>query len=127
MSLYKRGKVYWSAIWVDGVREMRSLETSNRRRAELLDQQWKEELHTQRFQLLVRRLRQLFGQRRQDARPGLDQRDLEAPFIEDVEAVVLQRRGGVVEFGRKLDPGRSATDDADPHVGVGGCIVAHRK
>ena len=51
MSLYKRGKVYWSAIWIDGVREMRSLETSNRRRAEQLEQQFKDELHTRRFQL----------------------------------------------------------------------------
>jgi hypothetical protein len=38
MSLYKRGKVYWSAIWVDGVRQMRSLETANRRKAETLEQ-----------------------------------------------------------------------------------------
>jgi hypothetical protein len=51
VSLYKRGKVYWSAIWIDGVRQMRSLETSNRRRAEILEQRWCDELHTQRFQL----------------------------------------------------------------------------
>jgi integrase len=51
VSLYKRGKVYWSAIWIDGVRQMRSLETGNRRRAEELEQRWRDELHTQRFQL----------------------------------------------------------------------------
>jgi integrase len=51
MSLYKRGKVYWSAIWIDGVRHMRSLETSNRRRAETIEQKIREELVTQRFQL----------------------------------------------------------------------------
>jgi integrase len=51
MSLYKRGKVYWSAIWVDGVRQMRSLETSNRRRAEALEQDFRDELHTRKFQL----------------------------------------------------------------------------
>ena len=51
MSLYRRGKVYWSAIWVDGVRQMRSLETPNRRRAELLEHAFREELHTKRFQL----------------------------------------------------------------------------
>jgi integrase len=51
VSLYKRGKVYWSAIWIDGVRQMRSLETSNRRRAEEMEQRWRDELHTQRFQL----------------------------------------------------------------------------
>ena len=51
MSLYKRGNVYWSAIWIDGVRHMRSLETSNRRQAEMLEQRVRDELHTQRFQL----------------------------------------------------------------------------
>jgi len=51
VSLYKRGDVYWSAIWIDGVRTMRSLETSNRRRAEILEQQLRDELHTKRFRL----------------------------------------------------------------------------
>jgi integrase len=51
MSLYKRGNVYWSAIWIDGVRTMRSLETSNRRQAETLEQRFRDELLTKRFQL----------------------------------------------------------------------------
>ncbi|HMH14397.1 MAG TPA: tyrosine-type recombinase/integrase [Edaphobacter sp.] len=51
MSIYKRGNVYWSAIWIDGVRNMRSLETSNRRQAETLEQKWRDELHAMRFQL----------------------------------------------------------------------------
>jgi integrase len=51
VSLYKRGKVYWSAIWKDGKRHMRSLETANRRRAETIEQTVREELFTQRFQL----------------------------------------------------------------------------
>ena len=62
MSLYKRGKVYWSAIWIDGVREMRSLETSNRRRAEQLEQAFKDELHTRRFQLPDLKPQMLFGE-----------------------------------------------------------------
>ncbi len=51
MSLYKRGNIFWTAIWVDGVRQMRSLETSNRRRAESLEQAFKEEMHARRFPL----------------------------------------------------------------------------
>jgi len=51
VSLYKRGHVWWSAVWIDGVRHMRSLETANRRQAETLESRWKDELHTQRFQL----------------------------------------------------------------------------
>jgi hypothetical protein len=51
MSLYKRGKVYWSAIWVDGVRQMRSLETTNRRVAESREQVAKDELRAKHFRL----------------------------------------------------------------------------
>lgn len=51
MSLYKRGNVYWSAVWINGVRTMRSLETSNRRQAETLEQRLRDELHMKRFQL----------------------------------------------------------------------------
>jgi integrase len=51
VSLYKRGSVYWSVIWIDGVRTMRSLETGNRRRAEALEQRLRDELHARRFQL----------------------------------------------------------------------------
>ena len=62
MSLYKRGNVYWSAIWIDGVRTMRSLETSNRRQAETLEQRFREELHTKRFQLPNLKPEMLFGE-----------------------------------------------------------------
>ena len=51
MSLYKRGDVYWTALWTDGVRTMRSLETRNRRQAETLEQRLRDELHTKRFHL----------------------------------------------------------------------------
>jgi integrase len=62
MSLYKRGGVYWSSIWIDGVRTMRSLETSNRRQAETLEQRLREELHTKRFQLPNFKPEMLFGE-----------------------------------------------------------------
>lgn len=51
MSLYKRGKTYWSAIWIDGVRQLRSLETSNRRLAETIEQKLRDEMLARRFQL----------------------------------------------------------------------------
>lgn len=44
MSLYKRGGVFWSYVFVDGVRHARSTQTSNRRTAEQIDQKHKEEL-----------------------------------------------------------------------------------
>ena len=51
MSLYKRGDTYWTAIWIEGVRTMRSLETSNRRQAEMREQRLRDDLQTKRFQL----------------------------------------------------------------------------
>jgi integrase len=44
VSLYKRGGVYWSYVYVDGVRHARSTETGNRRLAEQIDQKHREEL-----------------------------------------------------------------------------------
>ena len=49
MSLYKRGKVYWSALYVDGVRHVRSLETTNRRQAETREDAIKDELRAKHF------------------------------------------------------------------------------
>ena len=51
MSLYKRRNVYWSAVYVDGVRHLRSLETTNRRKAETREEAIKDELRARHFQL----------------------------------------------------------------------------
>ncbi len=45
MALYKRGTIYWSQVFVDGVRHAKSTGTSNRRRAERIDHEFKEELN----------------------------------------------------------------------------------
>jgi integrase len=44
VTLYKRGTVFWSYIWVDGTRYARSTKTGNRRLAEQIDQNHAEEL-----------------------------------------------------------------------------------
>jgi integrase len=44
MSLYKRGRVWWSYVYVDGIRHAKSTGTTNRRLAEKLDHEFKEEL-----------------------------------------------------------------------------------
>ena len=49
MSLFKRGNVYWSYVWLNGIRYQRSTGTSNRRRAEIIDNQHKEEINDRRF------------------------------------------------------------------------------
>jgi len=44
MALYKRGDVYWSYVWIDGVRNAKSTGTGSRRQAELMDRRHKDEL-----------------------------------------------------------------------------------
>ncbi len=44
MTLYKRGNVYWTYVWIDGVRHMKSTKTGNKRLALRIDEQHKEEL-----------------------------------------------------------------------------------
>lgn len=50
MALYKRGKTWWTAIWRDGVRHIRSTGTGNRRLAEGFEQRFKDELHLREVQ-----------------------------------------------------------------------------
>ena len=44
MSLYRRGGVFWSYVWVDGIRHAKSTGTSKRREAERFDEAFKTEL-----------------------------------------------------------------------------------
>jgi len=49
LALFKRGNVYWSYVWVDGIRHAKSTGTANRRSAERIDQRFKEELNLARM------------------------------------------------------------------------------
>jgi integrase len=48
MSLWKRGRVYWTYVYVDGIRHAKTTGTGNRRQAELIDQRFKDELNLSR-------------------------------------------------------------------------------
>ncbi len=52
MSLYKRGDVYWSYIYRDGVRHQFSTGTSNRKEAQKIEDKRKKELNDARFQVV---------------------------------------------------------------------------
>jgi integrase len=52
VSLFKRGSVWWSYVWADGVRHQRSTKTGNRKRAETIDSEFKEEINDRRFQIV---------------------------------------------------------------------------
>jgi len=44
MTLWKRGTVYWTYVWANGTRHVKSTHTGNRRLALRIDEQYKEEL-----------------------------------------------------------------------------------
>lgn len=52
MSLLKRGKVWWSYFFVDGLRHQYSTGTANRRQAEAVEAKLKKEANERRFQLV---------------------------------------------------------------------------
>jgi integrase len=62
MSLYKRGSVYWSYVYIDGVRHSKSTNTGNRRQAELVDQKFREELNMARHGIRQLALDMPFGE-----------------------------------------------------------------
>ena len=62
MTLYKRGDVYWSYIYVDGVRHAKSTGTGHRRQAEQMDRQFKEELNLARHGMRAPEPEMTFGE-----------------------------------------------------------------
>jgi integrase len=62
MSLWKRGKVYWSFIYVDGVRHAKSTGTGNLRQATQIEQHFKEALNLRRHQIIQPDPDMTFGQ-----------------------------------------------------------------
>lgn len=52
MSLFKRGNVWWSYLYENGIRHQYSTGSSNRRQAETIEAKLKEELNNRRFQIV---------------------------------------------------------------------------
>jgi len=52
VSLFKRGRVWWTYIYRDGVRHQYSTGTANRKQAEKIEAKLKDEVNSQRFQLV---------------------------------------------------------------------------
>jgi integrase len=70
VSLYKRGRKYSISIWVDGVRHLKSTGTTNRREAETIEREFREELNRRRHQI-------------REAFPEMTFADLAARFLTD--------------------------------------------
>ena len=62
MSLFKRGNVWWSYFFVDGVRHQQSTETANKKQAETIEQRLKEEVTARRFGLVQSDPHMKFGE-----------------------------------------------------------------
>lgn len=62
MALFKRSNTYWAYVWMDGVRHHKSTGTSNRRQAEAILRQFRDELNEARHRLPQRRPEMTFGE-----------------------------------------------------------------
>jgi integrase len=62
LSLFKRGSVFHSYVWMDGVRYSKSTGTGNRRQAELIEQRFKQELNLKRHNVVEPAPNMTFGE-----------------------------------------------------------------
>jgi integrase len=70
VSLFRRGRTYWTYVWIEGVRHSKSTGTTSRREAEGIERQFREELNRRRHQI-------------QKASPEMTFADLAARFLTD--------------------------------------------
>jgi integrase len=62
MSLFKRGNTWWAYVWIDGIRRHKSTGTSNRRKAEAVERQFRDELNDARQRLPQLKPEMSFGE-----------------------------------------------------------------
>jgi integrase len=62
MSLFKRGNKWWAYVWIDGVRHSKSTGTSNRRQAEAIERNFRNELNDARQRLPLLKPEMTFGE-----------------------------------------------------------------
>ena len=62
MTLWKCGKVYWSYVYVDGIRHAQSTGTGNQRQATMIDQRFKDALNLKRLQIIQPQPDMSFGE-----------------------------------------------------------------
>jgi integrase len=61
VSLYKRGRTFWTYLWVDGVRHAKSTGTAHRREAQDIEREFRQELNRKRHQLVQPMPEMTFG------------------------------------------------------------------
>ena len=116
MSLYKRGGVYHSYVWQNGVRHQKSTGTGNRQKAQLIDQRFKEELNLQRHHISQpvpqMRFSELAARFIAEGTPKpyhLDRLKLLLPFFGDTPIGGIHK-GLVSEYRNRRHGARTVTD-----------------
>ena len=98
VSLFKRGNVWWSYFYLDGIRHQYSTGTSNRKQAEKIEAKLKEEVNNQRFQIveadpdmtLRRPRRPVHRQRHRPAAPPVPPQFL-LPFFAEIPVLRITK------------------------------------
>lgn len=116
MSLFKRGNVWWSYFYRDGIRHQYSTGTSNRRQAETIENKLKEEVNARRFQIVQSDPNLTFGELAArfiasgSVRPHhLYHLKFLLPFFAEVPALRVTK-GLAEDFRRLRHSGRSIKD-----------------
>lgn len=101
MSLFKRGGTYTSYVWLNGIRYPRALHTGNKRIAEQLDRQHRDELVERQFQL-------------PQFNPSLTFAEVYSRFLAegDVKPYHLDRGKHLLGFFGEMEVGRITRNDA---------------
>jgi integrase len=116
MSLFKRGTVWWSYISMDGVRHSQSTGTGNRRRAETIEQRFKEELNLQRHHVTEPAPHMTFGAlaarflAEGDAKPWhTDRLKLLLPYWSEL-AIGRIHKGLITDYRKRRHAEKTVTD-----------------
>ena len=116
MSLYKRGGVFWSYVSLDGVRYSQSTGTGNRRKAELIDQRFKEELNLKRHHVVEPAPHMTFGElaarflAEGESKPWhVDRLKLLLPYWSEIPIGRIHK-GLVVDYRKSRHAAKTVTD-----------------
>jgi integrase len=116
VSLWKRGNVYWSYIFVDGIRYAQSTGTGNRRQAERIEQRFKEELNLRRYQIVQPAPEMPFGElaarflAEGDARPWhIDRLKLLLPYWSEIPIGRIHK-SMAADYRRRRHAEKAVTD-----------------
>src|SRR5216684_1945345 len=92
MSLMKRGDVWWTYFYIDGLRHQHSTGTNNKRQAEMIEMRLKQEANARRFQVAEINPKLTFGELAArfigsgDAKPHhLDRLKVLLPYFADAQ------------------------------------------